>query len=157
MTENAAASKPRIKYRNYEYRTGLSWLGGKAGKMSSEGKPEFRVASPPEFRGEAGVWSPEDLFVAAVETCTMTTFISLVERRKLPVISYASEATGTLEYKEGGFRMTKVVVKPEITIGDQESFAETELAVHDAHTHCLITNSITSIVDVEPIIHVKKT
>jgi len=39
-----------------------------AATFSSSGKPSFRVASPPEFRGEEHVWTPEDLFVAHVES-----------------------------------------------------------------------------------------
>jgi organic hydroperoxide reductase OsmC/OhrA len=156
MTENTTGAKPKIKYRSYEYETGLTWAGGKAGILSSDEKPEFRVASPPEFRGEAGVWTPEDLFVAAVEACSMTTFLSIVQKRKLPVTAYRSSATGTLEFKDGGFRMTRVVVRPEITISQQDVIAETELAVHDAHTQCLIARSVTSIVDVEPTILVEK-
>ncbi|MBI3191832.1 MAG: OsmC family protein, partial [Pedosphaera parvula] len=69
---------------------------------------EFRVASPPEFKGEAGVWTPEDLFVAAVNVCTMTTFAAFAQRLNLPVLSYRCEAEGPFtlhpeEIERGGW------------------------------------------------------
>src|SRR5262245_32660600 len=95
MNEEAAAGT-RVKHKTFSYRTGVRWLGNRSGLIRSEGKPDLRVASPPEFKGEAGVWTPEDLFVAALDLCTMTTFAALTQRRGLEIVSYDSSAEGTL-------------------------------------------------------------
>jgi peroxiredoxin-like protein len=157
MTGQATDKKPKMKYRSFEYTTGIKWLGGKAGNLSSPEKPEFRVASPPEFRGESGVWTPEDLFVAAVESCTMTTFLSLVQRHKLPVAAYESKATGKLEFRDDGFRMTEILIYIKIVISDPEAHSDTEKAVRQAHSQCLIAKSITGNVEIVPEIQVDET
>jgi organic hydroperoxide reductase OsmC/OhrA len=55
-------------------------LGGRLARVSIPGKQELQVATPPEFAGGvAGVWSPEDLFVAATATCYLVTLAGLAE------------------------------------------------------------------------------
>jgi len=148
--EQVLNSQPRVKHKSFTYHTQLKWAGERAGVIQSDGKPATRVSSPPEFKGEAGVWTPEDLFVAAVDTCTMTTFQAFVQRMKLPVVSYASEAEGTLEFVDGNYRFTKIVLRPRVVVESPEAVAQVEKTLHDAHEHCLIANSIRSQVVVEP-------
>lgn len=143
-------AQPGPKYKTFMYATNLKWTGDRAGMMNSDGKPEFRVASPPEFKGESGVWTPEDLLVAAVETCTMTTFLAFAYRKKLPLVSYESRAEGKLEFVDGGYRFTAVIIKPKIVVKTVDSIEETERLLHDAHRKCLIANSIRAEVEVEP-------
>jgi len=38
------------------------------GLLSSSGKTNIEIATPPEFRGHLVIWSPEDLFVASVNS-----------------------------------------------------------------------------------------
>jgi organic hydroperoxide reductase OsmC/OhrA len=150
-----AAPQPKVKHKSFTYHTGLKWeTGTRAGMQSSEGKDTFRVASPPEFKGEEGVWSPEDLFVAAIEACTLTTFAAFALRQNLPVVSYTSSAEGWLEFHEGKYQFTKVYVRPVIVVENAEVVAQTEKTIHDAHEKCLIANSIRSQVIVEPTIKV---
>jgi organic hydroperoxide reductase OsmC/OhrA len=146
--------RPKTKYKTFHYTTNVRWSGDRSGFMNSEGKPEFRVASPPEFKGEAGVWTPEDLFVAAVEICTMTTFLSLVYQRKLPLVSYESKAEGKLEFVDDGYRFTTVTLKPIIVVKSVDDIEYAEKMLHDAHAKCLIANSIRSEVEVKPEIRV---
>ena len=147
---NATESKGAIRRKSFQYRTGIEWAGGRGGTLRSEGKKEFRVASPPEFKGEEGVWSPEDLFVAAVESCTMTTFLSFAEKAGLSVISYRSRAEGLLEYTGSGYQFTRVEIRPRITVVRGDSRELAAKLVEDAHRNCLIANSIHSEVTVTP-------
>ncbi len=143
-------AQPKTKYKTFKYATNLKWAGDRAGMINSDGKPEFRVASPPEFKGEEGVWTPEDLFVAAVETCTMTTFLAFAYQKKLPLVSYESGAEGKLEFVDGGYRFTTVVLKPRIIVKTEDSIEEAEKIIHTAHQKCLISNSIKAAVEIEP-------
>jgi organic hydroperoxide reductase OsmC/OhrA len=155
--ENKSEGVPKIKYKSYTYRTQLEWLGGRAGSLAAEGKPGFRVASPPEFKGEAGVWCPEDLFVASVNVCTMTTFAAFLGRLQLPVVSYNCEAEGLLEFVEGKYCMTRVTLRPRVVVKSAEAIAPTEKALHDAHDNCIISNSMKSTVILEPEVTVQST
>ena len=142
-------AEPHSRPKSYTYRTSVAWTGARAGQLECEGKPGFRVASPPEFKGEAGVWSPEDLFVASVNVCTMATFLSFAERAKLVVHGYRSEAEGLLELVDGGFRFTRVAVRPRVRVlaGQAE---QARKVLHDAHAKCLVSNSVRCEVVVEP-------
>jgi organic hydroperoxide reductase OsmC/OhrA len=152
---SSTTDTPRIRHKTFTYRTTLSWLGNRAGMNGSDGKPPFRVASPPEFKGEEGVWTPEDLFVAAVNTCTMTTFAAFIIKREVAVASYESEAEGTLEFADGSYRFTKVVVRPRVVAMAPATRELIEGILHDAHKACLISNSISGEVIIEPVIEIR--
>ncbi len=148
-------STPKMKYKSFTYHTSLEWLGGRAGSMNSEGKPGFRVASPPEFKGEAGVWTPEDLFVASVNACIMATFAMFAERLKLPVVSYSSDAEGLLEFSDTGYQFTRVTLRPRVVIRTADAIGQVKKTIEDAHKNCIVSNSIRSEVVVTPDISVQ--
>jgi organic hydroperoxide reductase OsmC/OhrA len=149
----ATPSTPtRVKHKTFTYHTRLEWAGNKAGILHSEGKPDCRVASPPEFKGEAGVWTPEDMFVAAVDLCTMTTFVTFANRQQLPLVGYQSRTEGILEFVDGNYRFTKITLQPTIVVDDSAAVPEAEKILREAHAHCLIANSIKADVIIEPTI-----
>ena len=64
----------------HNYQTSLRWTDEKKGILSCDGKLDINVACPPEFGGHPRIWSPEDIFLASVEICTMTTFLWYVNK-----------------------------------------------------------------------------
>ena len=136
--------------KSFTYRTTLDHVLGRTGVALCEGKPELRVASPPEFKGESGIWTPEDLFVSAIEVCLMLTFAGIAEKRSLRFARYESSAEGFLEWDKTSYRFTRVVVKPRITVGDAQSVPLAREVIERAHQTCLVANSVTSEVAVEP-------
>ena len=146
---------PRVKHKTFTYSVGTTWERGREGVLRSPSKPEVRVASPPEFKGVPGTWTPEDLFVAAVETCQMTTFLALASRADLPLVSYVSKATGSLEFADGGYRFTRVTVEPTIVVGEGSNRDDIEALVHQAHKACLIGRSVRCEIEVVPDIQVQ--
>jgi len=141
--------------RSFTYKTGTTWIEARSGTLMSEGKQTLRVASPPEFKGERGVWTPEDLFVGAVEVCHMTTFLSFAAQRKLQILSYKSHANGVLEHIDGDYRFTRIVIFPTIAVGSDVAETEVHALLREAEKHCLVANSIASIVEVNPTIIVQ--
>ncbi len=143
---------PKVKHKEFRYHTQLEWTGKRAGILRCEGKPEWRVSSPPEFKGEPGIWTPGDLFVAAIQTCTMTTFLAFAQKLGLPLVSYSCRAEGLLEFSEGGYRFTTVILRPAIVVEKPEAVEQAEKTLSDAHKSCLISNSARTRVLVEPTI-----
>lgn len=144
-----------IRSKTYLYRTAVEWAGEKRGVASSEGKPELEIATPPEFKGHPGIWSPEDLFVSAVNVCVMTTFLSMVDREGLALGHYRSEAEGKLELTETGFMFTQILVRPEIGVSCEEDSVKASALIGKAEHACLVSNSIRSKVILEPSIVIK--
>ena len=101
----------------YTYEATVAWRGGKEGDVRTGGKPGIEVATPPGFGGPDGLWSPEELLVAAVQSCLMTTFLYFVELVGIRLVSYDSNGTGTMEKTPDGLRFTAmdvaIVVKVE--------------------------------------------
>jgi peroxiredoxin-like protein len=148
-------TQPKVKYKTFQYHTKTEWTGQLAGLLKSEANPEIRVGTPPEFRGEAGNWSPEELLVASVEVCTMTTFLAYAPRAGIKLASYASEAEGTLEFSDGSYRMTRVILRPRVVIEDDSLVEKARQVLHDAHKACFITRSIRAEVLIEPQVEAK--
>ncbi len=144
--------QPIKKFKTFTYHTGVEWKSERQGLLRSEGKPDVLVSSPPEFKGIPGVWTPEDLFVAALEICQMSTFLAFGIRKGIPLKSYKSSAEGLLENVDGKYRFTKITVKPEIVVEQSWTKEQVEELVHAAHENCLIGNSISAEVLVEPTI-----
>ena len=71
-----------LKSKQFVYKNSLKWQRDKKGELSSSGKADIEIATPPEFKGHPGIWSPEDLFVASVNSCIMTTFLYYAQKHQ---------------------------------------------------------------------------
>jgi len=136
--------------KSFTYHTALDNVLGRSGVAHSDIKPELRIVAPPEFKGEAGLWTPEDLFVVSVESCLMLTFVGIAEKRGLRVIRYESSAEGLLEWLAGSYQFTRIVVRPRITVSDPASIVAAREIVDRAHQTCLVANSIRTSIVIEP-------
>jgi len=109
------------------------------------------VATPPEFpKGVANIWSPEHFFVAAVNSCLMTTFLSIAENSKLEFDTFDSKAVGKLEMVDGKFMVSEITLSPVVTIKDATMKEKAERILHKSEAACLISNSIKSKIVFEP-------
>ena len=138
-----------VRSKRYTYRTSVRWTDQKRGLLSSGGKPDMQIATPPEFKGHEGIWSPEDLFVASVNVCVMSTFLAFAERAGLAFTAYESEAEGVLELVDGKFQVTTIVVKPRLSLKPGEDVGKAGELLAKAEANCLVSNSIKSKVTLE--------
>jgi len=133
----------------YTYETRLRWTDGKKGVLSCEGKPDIMVACPPEFGGHPGIWSPEDIFLASVEVCTLTTFLWFADKEHINLKSYSSKAAGTVEMVGGVFKFSSITVKLRIGVSSKDDRTRVEKMLKKVERACLITNSIQTDVHIE--------
>jgi len=141
-----------VRSKIFTYEVTVEWRGEKKGAAICEGKPDLEIATPPEFKGHPGIWSPEDLFVEAVNSCIMTTFLSFIERMGLELASYRSLAVGKLERGSEVFSFTEILVRPVIGLRKEEDRAKAAELIERAEANCLISNSIKARVIIEPTI-----
>ena len=141
----------------YFYSTEVEWKGERAGDLRSRILPGLAVDAPPEFKGHEGVWTPEHLFVASVNSCFMTTFAAIAENSKLEFSSFRADATGKLEKVEGqGFLMTEITVRPKLVIRHARDAERATRILEKAERHCLISNSIKAETKLEPEVSVNE-
>ena len=130
----------------HAYNVVLKWISDRKGEISSpELDTKIEVATPPQFpKGMEGIWSPEHLFTAAVNSCFMMTFLSIAENSRLEFSSFTCEASGILDQVEGKFLMTEITLKPVLTLSNEKDKEKAERILQKSEAVCLISNSITS-------------
>lgn len=135
----------------HEYRVDLTWKEDRKGEMSSpELTDTIETATPPDFPGGIpDIWSPEHFFVAAVESCLMTTFLAIAENSKLDFISFKSKTVGKLGKVEGKFQMTEIILKPVLEITDENNAERAKRIIEKSEKICLISNSIKTKITLE--------
>jgi peroxiredoxin-like protein len=127
----------------YYYSTEIEWTGERHGDLRAPVLPELRVDAPPEFKGHEGVWTPEHLFVGAVNSCFMTTFLAIAENSKLNFVSFKADAQGKLEKQDGqGLMITEIVLRPKLMVSDARDAERASRILEKAEKHCLISNSV---------------
>jgi organic hydroperoxide reductase OsmC/OhrA len=142
------------------YQVDIRWKSDRKGMLSSpelnnDAGPVIEVATPPEFpKGMAGIWSPEHLFTAAVNSCLMTTFLSIAENSKLDFTHFSSKAKGKLELVDGKMMMTEIILEPTLTINSEKDRERASRILHKSESACLISNSIQSKIILLPIIQI---
>lgn len=146
LTEPARGVRPK----SFHFEASLDWIEGRTCVVAAgEGREPLRVGPPPEFRGEPGLWTPEHLFLTAIDSCLMVTFAGMAARHDLQILSYRSSIDGLLEYSGGSFRFTEVVLKPKVRV-DEGAIEIARDLLSKAHDACLISNSLSTRVKVEP-------
>lgn len=144
--------------RTYYYETEIDWKGGTEGNLDAAGLLPIDVGAPPEFQGRGGVWSPEQLLVAALNSCYMLTFLAMAKFSKVEVVRFSSTATGKLEKTESGpYQITEIVVKPRIVIASANDLSRMPRIVEKAKENCFVSNSIKSAIKILPAIFHQQT
>lgn len=136
--------------KKFIYKNSLCWEGEKQGLLSAIDKPGFKVATPPEFRGHPGIWTPEDLFVASVNACIMTTFLFFAEKESIELLGYESESEGILERVENQFMFSEITVRPKILISAKDKVEMVKEIIIRSEKNCLISASVKTRVEVIP-------
>lgn len=138
----------------HNYQVDLTFTQDRKGTLSSPVLTQsVEVATPPEFpKGMPGIWSPEHLFVAAISSCLMTTFLAVSENSKLPFISFNCEAIGKLDKVDGKFMITEVTLKPTLVIEQADQYDRAKRILEMSEKACLISNSVKSTIIFEPTI-----
>jgi len=128
--------------KSYLFKNTLLKKGDESAKTVFSGPGELEVGPAPEFEGSPETLNPEEMFVAAINNCLMTTFFYFVRKSNVEVLSYYSDAHGLVEKQTDGFRFTNVEVRAEVELPRQE-FAEKAREFGDlAERYCLVSRSV---------------
>jgi organic hydroperoxide reductase OsmC/OhrA len=89
----------------FTYHAELVWQGGRRALVSAQEGPPLEIVPPADFPGGSDAdWSPEHLFLASLETCTMLSFIAHCAHNGIELVSYESRAEGRLARRESDHR-----------------------------------------------------
>jgi peroxiredoxin-like protein len=136
----------------HHYEVKVNWEADRKGIMTSPVlNQNLEVATPPEFpKGIPGIWSPEHLLVAAVNSCLMTTFLAIAENSRFEFVNFESNANGKLEKVDGKFMISEIELCPVVTIRNEADREKAFRILEKSEAACLISNSIKSTILFKP-------
>jgi organic hydroperoxide reductase OsmC/OhrA len=80
----------------------------------------------------------------------MLTFLAFARNSGVEVLAYSDRATATLALAERRMRITKVTLRPKITLASGADPEKARRLVDRAHAGCFIANSVACEVVLEP-------
>jgi organic hydroperoxide reductase OsmC/OhrA len=90
------------------------------------------------------------LFVAAANSCLMTTFLAIAENFKLEFSHFESHAVGKLEIVDKKFMISEITLRPIVHVAVADQVEKAMKVLHKSESACLISNSIKSTIIFEP-------
>lgn len=128
----------------YFFEVQLNRTEGRKGILAANDvKGSIEVATPPEFTGGVpDMWSPEHLFLGAVSSCLMTTYLAIAEKSRLAIMHFECNAIGQLQLVEGHLEFTVINLFPKIYVEKESEIAVGNEVLLKTYRHCIIANSI---------------
>jgi len=121
--------------------------GSESAKVVFSGLDQMEIGAAVEFGGNGQNLNPEEMFVAAINSCLMNTFFYFTHKFNIEFLSYTSQAEGRLEKQSDGFRFTSVEVRAKIEISDGKDYGKVQEAGKLAEKYCLVSRSVACSVD----------
>jgi organic hydroperoxide reductase OsmC/OhrA len=129
--------------KSHRFPVSIGWEHGRLTLAQAPGKPDFEIATPPEFKdGIAGVWSPEDLLVAATASCYAITLIAVAEQKALALHDLRIEGTGHVERRPDGRFGFAVIELVATLIVDQAQRERAERVARFAKGVCIVGGAL---------------
>lgn len=155
--------------KTHEYKSHLIWDGATPGvpfdyktygrkyRIQADGRPDLQGSADPLFRGDAERYNPEDLFLAALSSCHLLTYLAVCARNGVSVVAYEDDASGTMSIRpDGSGKFDEVTLRPIVTIA-ADSDEKRALELHGlAHEQCFIASSVAIPVQHQATIRVAK-
>ncbi len=99
-----------------------------------------------EEKGDPRLANPELLLLAAASSCQMLWFLHLAAKARIDVVAYEDDC----EAEMPDDRLTRVVLRPRITIAGEFGEERVRKLGEQAHRHCNIAKSLSCPVELEP-------
>jgi len=144
------------RQKSYLFKNTVFKEGDKSAKTIFSGPGELEVGPAPEFEGSPETLNPEEMFVAAINNCLMTTFFYFVRKLNVEILSYCSDAEGQVEKQADGFRFINVEVRAEVTLQQQDIVEKVRELGDLAEKYCLVSRSLACPVRYSLVVQVKE-
>jgi organic hydroperoxide reductase OsmC/OhrA len=132
------------------YKNNSEWTGGHKGHIKMENGVELDFSAPPTLHGHPDVLTPEDAFMAAINTCYFMMFIWATERFKIDLVSFECEAIGkVIEFMDKTSIFKEIVLKLKI-VARNTTPEKINSVIKSARKYSLVAESIKAEVKIEP-------
>lgn len=138
----------------HHYRASLSWEGSTGLGYDHYGRDHevdgLPMSSDPHFLGNPERLNPEVMLVMAAASCQLLSFLAVCARARIDVVAYEDVAEGEMPEDDKPIRITRIVLRPRITVAGEASEERLHKLAQLAHRECYIANSLKTEVVVEP-------
>jgi organic hydroperoxide reductase OsmC/OhrA len=119
-----------------------AFSNAKTHSVRIENKDSLTVSAAKVFKGDGTQYNPEDLFLSALSSCHMMSYMYLCEKHHITLVEYTDETLGTLVIKaDGSGSFTEITINPTVTILESDKL-DLALRLHaEANRLCFIANS----------------
>lgn len=111
-------------------------------KTTMSGISQAEVGPPAVYGGSDSAVNPEEMFVAAINSCIMLVFYHFANKLGVDIESYSSVARGKVEKTKKGLRFTGVEVEAEVLPGDSNQSEKIKEIAQLAEEYCLVSGSV---------------
>jgi organic hydroperoxide reductase OsmC/OhrA len=130
------------RQKSYLFKHEVFKEGDEPAKAVFSGIGKLEIGPAPEFNSHPDTLNPEEMFVAAINSCIMTTFFYFINRSNIEIVSYRSHAEGRVEKQADGFRFTEVEVRAKVSLAQQELVQKVRELGDLAKKYCLVSRSL---------------
>jgi organic hydroperoxide reductase OsmC/OhrA len=105
--------------KQFRYEVSLDRVRGREGTLGAGPRPQIATAPPGAFpAGDDTRWSPEHLYLGALGSCTMLSFLAHAEHNGIPVRGYVVQIEGTVmrRAEDGRYAFVYVRQRPRVTV-----------------------------------------
>jgi peroxiredoxin-like protein len=117
--------------------------------LSASGLPDLPSAPPLEFDGPGDAWSPEQLLLAAVDSCFLFTLRAVAQASRLKFVSLELASEGTVARHDDGLAFTEIVLRPRLVVPVGTDRERALRVVEKAKKACLVSASLATPVRLE--------
>jgi organic hydroperoxide reductase OsmC/OhrA len=127
----------------HKYRVVAWWTSGQTGIAKSDSAPNaIHFTAPPQFGGLEGRWTPEDLLMTSLASCFTTTFHAIAVCSKFEYTDLAVQAEGTVSKTDTGYCFSEIVIRPILTISNEEQRGRAITLLDRAKALCLVSRAL---------------
>ncbi len=144
----------------HQYSASVSWSGTTSGGYEQYPRDHFASVAPSNtpltlsgdaaFHGNPALMNPEQLLVLSAVSCQLLSFLAVAARARLDILEYKDTAHAEMPEDDPPVRITRIVLRPEITLRPGPTAERLQHLAQVAHRECYIANSLKTEVIVEP-------
>mgnify|MGYP001174135262 CR=1 FL=1 len=133
-----------VETEEHRYVLSSRWVKEKIVTIEIDGKPDFEVATPPDFWPDSpkATISPEALFVASAVSCYGVSLSGAATRFHAEFTGFTVKATAALKKGDFGWEFDQIAICPRIVVPTQKDKKRMEKAAERAHRYCVVSNSM---------------
>lgn len=148
--------------QTHMYQSRLCWDGSTSIGYESYGRThrivvppadgELVLSSDPAFHGDPQLLNPEQLLLASASSCQLLSFLALAAQARINVLGYTDDAEAVMSEDQKPMRITRVTLRPRITVAAGADLDRVARLVARAHDGCFIANTLTAEVVIDPFV-----